>query len=147
MSRSPLLPAPKESSYDRNFIVASVTSLHNTIIDQLNKNTHICPMLLQRQNATIRDKRTINHDLLDSPDDSIIKTKEHSLCSNLIKNRPRDHFNLQLEQHPHSTIRSKEHSKCSNILVSEQADCSKHPISHRDHFNSHLEHQQRSIIN
>ena len=83
---------------------------------------------------------------MDSPDDSIIQSKEHSLCSNLLKNRPRDHFNLQLEQQPHSTITSKEHSKCSNTKVLEHADCSKYPISHQDHFKSHLEHQQRSII-
>ena len=146
MSRSPLLQAPKESSYDRNFIVATVTSLHNNIVNQLNKNEHICPLLIQRQNATIRDKRNMTHTRTEHHHDSLNKSKEHPHCSKVHKNRPRDHFNLNLEQKQCSIITSKEHSNCSNTKILEQSDCSNYPISHRDHFHSSLEHQQRSII-
>ena len=82
MSRSPLLQAPKESSYDRNFIVATITSLHNTIVNQLNKNENICPRLIQRQNATIRDKRSMNYSHAEHHIGSVARSKEHSHRSN-----------------------------------------------------------------
>ena len=88
----------------------------------------------------------MTHTRTEHPYISLNTSKEHSHCSTVHKNRPRDHFNLKLEQQQCSTIPSKEHSNCSNTKILEQSDCSKYPISHRDHFHSSLEHQQRSII-